>query len=176
MKIVRGLYGFPQAGRLANQLLKKRLEEHDFYKVTHMPCLFTHRAIPIWFALCVDNCGVKYAVKVVFSNGSTLWKKIAKGSYIAKPGWIGTTQKVILTFLCQITYTNNSPNMKIPHQRDNIIVHMLQNQENMVSRRKKLRPNLTVRPSCDGQETCPTSCRQISLLRTNNRPDNFTRT
>ena len=63
MNFVRGLYGFPQAGRLSNQLLKKRLEEHDFCQVTHTPGLFTYKTRPIWFTLCVDNFGVKYVGK-----------------------------------------------------------------------------------------------------------------
>ena len=31
MKIVRGIYGLPHAGILANMLLKKRLKKHDFF-------------------------------------------------------------------------------------------------------------------------------------------------
>ena len=63
MKIVRGMYGLPQAGVLANKLLKSRLKEYDFFEVPHTPGLFTHKTRPIWFTLCVDDFGVKYVGK-----------------------------------------------------------------------------------------------------------------
>ena len=58
-EIVRGMYGLPQAGILANQLLKKRLAVHNYYEVPHTPGLFTHKTRPIWFTLTVDDFGVK---------------------------------------------------------------------------------------------------------------------
>ena len=58
-EIVRGMYGLPQAGILANKLLKERLEVHDYYEVPHMPGLFTHKIRSVWFTLTVDNLGVK---------------------------------------------------------------------------------------------------------------------
>ena len=60
MKIIRGIYGLPQSGVLANKLLKKRLAVHDYYEVEHTPGLFTHKTQPIWFTLVVDDFGVKY--------------------------------------------------------------------------------------------------------------------
>ena len=60
MKIVRGIYGLPQAGKLANDLLKKRLSKEDYFKVDHTPGLFRHKWRPIWFTLVVDDFGIKY--------------------------------------------------------------------------------------------------------------------
>ena len=34
-EIVRGMYGLPQAGILANKLLKEQLAVHDYYEVPH---------------------------------------------------------------------------------------------------------------------------------------------
>ena len=62
-EIVRGMYGLPQAGILANQLLKKRLKVHDYFEAPHTPGLFTHKTRPIWFTLTVDDFGVKYIGK-----------------------------------------------------------------------------------------------------------------
>jgi hypothetical protein len=45
---------------LANKLLKKLLDEHDYYEVDHTPGLFTHKTRPMWFTLLVDDFGVKY--------------------------------------------------------------------------------------------------------------------
>ena len=63
MKIIRGIYGLPQSGVLANKLLKKWLEEHDYYEVDHTPGRFTHKTRPLWFTLVVDDFGVKYVGK-----------------------------------------------------------------------------------------------------------------
>ena len=42
MRIIRGIYGLPQSGRLANHLPKKRLEGHRYHKVPHAPGLFRY--------------------------------------------------------------------------------------------------------------------------------------
>ena len=39
MRIVRGLYGLPQAGILANKLLRKHLAPHGYYELPHTPGL-----------------------------------------------------------------------------------------------------------------------------------------
>ena len=61
--IVRGMYGLPQSGRLANDLLRKRLSKHGYYEVTHTPGLWCHATCPVWFTLLVDNFGIKYIGK-----------------------------------------------------------------------------------------------------------------
>ena len=58
-ELVRDIDGFPQVDMLTNKLLKEILAVHDYYEVTHTPGLFTHKTRPIWFALTVDNFGVK---------------------------------------------------------------------------------------------------------------------
>ena len=60
MRIIRGIYGLPQAGRLANDLLKQRFAEKDYFEVDHTPGLFKHKWRPIWFTLVLDNFGIKY--------------------------------------------------------------------------------------------------------------------
>jgi hypothetical protein len=62
-EIIRGMYGLPEAGVLANKLLKTRLKEHDYFEVKHTPGLFKHETRPIWFTLTVDDFGVKYIGK-----------------------------------------------------------------------------------------------------------------
>ena len=58
--ITRGMYGRPEAGVLANKLLKTRLKEHEYFEVKHTHGLFKHKTQPIWFTLTVDDFGVKY--------------------------------------------------------------------------------------------------------------------
>eukprot|EP00804_Cyclotella_cryptica_P004885 CCRYP_004953-RA/>CCRYP_004953-RA protein AED:0.21 eAED:0.22 QI:0/0/0/1/0.5/0.33/3/0/1060 len=54
------IYGLPQAGALANKLLRKRLAPHGYYEVAHTPGLWCHVTRPISFTLVVDDFGVKY--------------------------------------------------------------------------------------------------------------------
>ena len=63
MEIICGMYGLPQAGILANELLQKRLDPHGYYKVQHTPGLWKHESLPIQFTLVVNNFGVKYVGK-----------------------------------------------------------------------------------------------------------------
>jgi hypothetical protein len=63
MEIRKGMYGLPQAGILANKLLKKHLAIHSYFKQPHTPGLFSHKSCPIWFNLAVDDFGIKYIGK-----------------------------------------------------------------------------------------------------------------
>ncbi len=60
MEIQKGMYGLPQAGILANKLLKKQLALHGYFEQPHMPGLWKHVSCPVWFNLCVDDFGIKY--------------------------------------------------------------------------------------------------------------------
>jgi hypothetical protein len=53
------MYGFPQAGIIANQLLKKRLSEKGYYQCQHTPGLWHHVWRSIVFCLVVDDFGIK---------------------------------------------------------------------------------------------------------------------
>jgi hypothetical protein len=59
-EIRRGMYGLPQAGIIANQLLKKRLAKFGYFELPHTPGLWKHTTKPVWFTLVVDDFGVKY--------------------------------------------------------------------------------------------------------------------
>ena len=58
-KIKIGMYGLPEAGILANKLLKKRLSTHVYYECQFTPGLYRHMWHPIMFSLVVDDFGVK---------------------------------------------------------------------------------------------------------------------
>jgi hypothetical protein len=57
------MYGFKQAGLLANQLLQKRLASLGYYPARLTPGLWLHKTRPIAFSLIVDNFAVKYVGK-----------------------------------------------------------------------------------------------------------------
>ena len=59
IRINKGMYGLPEAGILANKLLKKRLDKHGYYECQFTPGLYRHVWRPIMFSLVVDDFGVK---------------------------------------------------------------------------------------------------------------------
>ena len=63
IEAVRGMYGLPQSGLLANQLLEKRLNKHGYYQSKLVPGLWKHKTRPIQFSLVVDDFLVKYVGK-----------------------------------------------------------------------------------------------------------------
>ena len=63
VEIRKAIYGLPQAGALANKLLKKRLAPAGYYEVPHTPGLWKHIHRPVAFSLVVDDFGVKYVGK-----------------------------------------------------------------------------------------------------------------
>jgi hypothetical protein len=58
IKIQKGMYGLPQAGILAQELLKKRLNKHGYHQSPLTPGLWWHDFRPISFTLCVDDFGI----------------------------------------------------------------------------------------------------------------------
>ena len=63
LEIHKAIYGLPQAGILANKLLRQRLRPAGYYEVAHTPGLWKHVTRPIQFTLTVDDFGVKYVGK-----------------------------------------------------------------------------------------------------------------
>jgi len=61
MEISKGIYGLPQAGKLAQDQLFKHLEAHGYYEARNTPCLFRHKTRNIAFSLVVDDFGIKYS-------------------------------------------------------------------------------------------------------------------
>jgi hypothetical protein len=59
-KIRQGCYGLPQAGILANDLLRSCLEAEGFYEAASTPGLWHHKWRPIQFCLIIDDFGIKY--------------------------------------------------------------------------------------------------------------------
>jgi len=62
-EIQKGMYGLPQAGIIAQQLLEERLKKHGYHQSQTTPGLWKHDTRPISFSLVVDDFGVKYVGK-----------------------------------------------------------------------------------------------------------------
>jgi hypothetical protein len=63
IEVPKGMYGLPQAGILANQLLARRLAIHCYNQTKFIPGLWRHVTRPIQFTLEVDHFGVQYMGK-----------------------------------------------------------------------------------------------------------------
>jgi len=60
MEIRGGMYGLPQAGRLAHDGLKQHLAPYGYAPVTYTPGLWVNKRRQISFTLVVDDFGIKY--------------------------------------------------------------------------------------------------------------------
>ena len=78
MEIRKGMYGLPQAGILANKLLKERLARHGYFEQPHTPGLWKPLSHPIWFNLCVNDFGIKY---ISDNNLKQLFAALRKETY-----------------------------------------------------------------------------------------------
>ena len=86
VEIRAGMYGLPQAGILAQQLLEKRLDKAGYKQSEYTPGFWTHKWRPISFTLVVDDFGVKYIGK---EHAEHLLATI-KEHYECKPDWDGS--------------------------------------------------------------------------------------
>ena len=60
VRINKGMYGLPQAGRLAYVQLVKHLRLHGYERAGYTPGLFKHKTRGTVFSLVVDDFGVRY--------------------------------------------------------------------------------------------------------------------
>ena len=58
--ITKGMYGLPQSGAIANELLEKRLNAEGYFQSKIVPGFWKHRSRDLQFVLVVDDFGIKY--------------------------------------------------------------------------------------------------------------------
>jgi hypothetical protein len=63
IEVQKCMYGLPQAGILANQLISRRLAIYVYHQTKFTPGLWRHVTLPIQFTLVVDDFGVQYVGK-----------------------------------------------------------------------------------------------------------------
>ena len=59
-RVCKGVYGLPQAGKLSNDQLQKRLANKGYYEAATTPRLWLHKWRPVMFCLTVDDFVIKY--------------------------------------------------------------------------------------------------------------------
>ena len=79
------MYGFLQAGLIANQQLEKQLNEHGYRQSKLAPGLWKHDTCPIQFTLVVDYFGVNYIGK----EHAVHLKNVLEGHYKLTCDWTG---------------------------------------------------------------------------------------
>ncbi len=62
-EITRDMYGLPQAGIIAQEVLEKRLAEYGYHQSKTINGFWKHQTRPICFTLIVDDLAVKYVNK-----------------------------------------------------------------------------------------------------------------
>jgi hypothetical protein len=107
IEIQKGMYGLPQAGILAQQLLEKRLNKEGYSQSRMIPGLWTHKTRAISFTLVVDDFGVKYVEK---ENAMHLIS-ILKQHYEISEDWSGT-KYIGITF--EWDYSNRRVHLSMP--------------------------------------------------------------
>ena len=60
MEISKGIYGLPQAGKLAQDRLVKHLATYNYIQCVNTPCLFINKENGVTFTLVVDDFLIKY--------------------------------------------------------------------------------------------------------------------
>jgi hypothetical protein len=131
------MYGLPQAGLLANELLKKRLNKCGYRQRKLVPGLWKHEWRPVQFTLVVDDSGVKYVGKehaLYFKTtledhygvttewdgkryiGITLdWDYKQRQVHLSMPGYIAKALKVFQHVVCT---EQHQPFPSVPIQYD----------------------------------------------------------
>ncbi|KAL7475246.1 hypothetical protein ACHAW6_001168, partial [Cyclotella cf. meneghiniana] len=84
IKIVLSMYELPHSGLIANELLKNNSTNMDITKVSSS-LGFKHEWHPVWFALVVDDFGIKYFCK----EHSLHLQSIIESYYPLSANWTG---------------------------------------------------------------------------------------
>ncbi|EJK62785.1 hypothetical protein THAOC_16591 [Thalassiosira oceanica] len=87
VEVSRGMYGLPQSGLLANELLESRLAKHGYRQSKLVPGLWKHDWRSIQFTLVVDDFGVKYVGR---KHAVHLEDALRASGYRIKSDWTGT--------------------------------------------------------------------------------------
>ncbi|KAL7486157.1 LOW QUALITY PROTEIN: hypothetical protein ACHAW6_012455, partial [Cyclotella cf. meneghiniana] len=119
------MYGLPQAGIIAQELLEKHIRAMGYHQSKINPGLWKHNWQPISFALYVNDFGIKYGkhtLTIYSKHSRSTMKYPATGMAHVTSGspYHGTTATALSTSPCQATVkkpvsvstTPNQPNHK----------------------------------------------------------------
>jgi hypothetical protein len=107
-EVRKGMYGLPQAGILANKLLKQQLEPHGYQECIHTPGLWKHTTRPIMFALVVDDFAVQYIGR---ENTQHLLAALKQNYEAVTVDWEG---KIFCGITLKWDYANHMVDLSMP--------------------------------------------------------------
>jgi len=107
VEIQKGIYGLPQAGILANDLLNTRLAAGGYNPAPHTPGLYIHQTRKTSFTLWVDDFGVKYTKQEDANHLISL----LENHYEMTVDWSGTKY---LGLTLKWDYANSTVDMSMP--------------------------------------------------------------
>ena len=113
-EIRRCCSGLPQAGILANDLLRSRLVAEGFYEAASMPGLWRHKWRPLQFCLIVDDFGIEFVGIEHFNFLVDLLKK-CHGIQIIMAG------NKLADIAIKWDYLNKRCRLSIPGYIDNLL-------------------------------------------------------
>jgi hypothetical protein len=105
-EIIKGMYGLPQAGILANDDHFLHLNRNGYIQSAHTPGHFTHQTRPISFCLVVDDFGVKSVGK----KHAQHIIDILQQKYTITTGWTGAVYVGLHWDYVQCTVDISMPN------------------------------------------------------------------
>ena len=111
VEVRKGMYGLPQAGNLAQELLEDQLAKHGYTQSKIIPGYWKHKNLPIDFTLIVDDFRVKYVEK---ENAMHLIN-ILRQHYEIAIDWTGS-KYIGLTF--DWDYANQRVHLSMPKYID----------------------------------------------------------
>ena len=76
MEITKGIYGLPQAGKLAQDRLVQHLAGHGYNQCINTPCLFVHASNGVAFTLVVDDFLIKYKEQTALDHLFTALREL----------------------------------------------------------------------------------------------------
>ena len=82
-QVEKGMYGLPQAGIIAQDLLKDRFAKYGYSQSQLTPGLWKHESRPTIFTLVVDDFSIKYLND---KNANHLIKAIKKSMFAQLTG------------------------------------------------------------------------------------------
>ena len=106
-EITKGMYGLPQAGRIAQERLIGHLAKHGYEQSPLVPCIFRHATRTTAFSLTVDDFGIKFRKREDLEHFIAIMEEL----YELKVDWTGGQY---LGIAIQFSDDRNAVSLSIP--------------------------------------------------------------
>jgi hypothetical protein len=111
------MYGLPQAGIIAQELLEEHLRKAGYTQSKITPGYWKHTWCPISFTLVVDDFGVKYIGKEHVHH----LLQVLRQDYKIEKDWEGTRYRMYLGITLDWDYTKRKVHLSMPSYVENAL-------------------------------------------------------